>query len=72
MILRKGYAERIWEVRYKINGFEYALYIRGTEPEMQDYLDSEMDFVGRYHALSDKEIDMVKALKIPIYLAPNL
>ena len=76
MITRKyhnyDYVERVWRVTYSINGFEYALYIKGTEPEMQDYMGSEMGFVGGYVAMTDKEVEAIRQLKIKIYIAPQL
>lgn len=70
-IERNGYLERVWKVRYSIRGFKYCILVRGTEPEMHDYLESEMGFVGVYRALSDKEIDYAEALDIPVYIAPK-
>ena len=71
-IVRKNQIERVWQVRYKENGFEYSLFIRGTEAEMQCYMDSEMEFVGSYYAINDAEIEMVKKLGMKIYIAPQL
>lgn len=68
---RKDY-ERIWKVDY-INKerFEYSIFVRGTESELHDYLNSEMGFVGRYHALSPFEVKSVEDLQLKIYLAPR-
>ena len=70
-IERDGYLERVWKVKYSSHGFKYCILIRGTEPEMRAYLESEMGFVGGYRALSDREIDYAEALDIPIYIAPK-
>ena len=76
MITRKyhnyDYVEHVWRVTYKTNGFEFALYIRGTEPEMQDYMESEMGYVGGYVAMTNEEIDFLKRLRTKIYIAPQL
>ena len=68
---RNGYLERVWKVTYSTPGFKYCILVEGTEPEMQTYMNSEMGFVGGYHALTDREIDCAKTLHIPIYLAPK-
>lgn len=76
MITRKyhnyDYVEQVWHVTYSINGFEYALYIRGTEPEMQDYMESEMGYVGGYSATTKEETSLLKSLNTKIYIAPQL
>lgn len=64
--------ERVWKVEYINNErFSYPLFIRGTEAEMHDYLESEMGYVGRYHALSPLEIKAIEDLQLKIYLAPR-
>lgn len=64
--------ERVWKVEYINNErFSYSLFIRGTESEMRDYLESEMGYVGRYHALSPFEIKAIEDLQLKIYLAPR-
>ena len=54
-----------------MNGFQYQLYVRGTEPAVRDYMESEMGHMGAYHALSDTEVEMVKELGCKIYEAPD-
>lgn len=71
-IQRKGYVEQVWQVQYEENGFKYKIFVRGTEPEMQAYMESEMRFVGGYSACTDTELAAVKTLKLPIYIAPEL
>ena len=63
---------RVWKVNYKINGFQYSLFIRGTEDEMRKYMDSEMGFVGSYHAINEMEEKEAKDLGFKIYWAPEL
>ena len=72
MIVRNGQVEQIWSVSYRHNGFKYSIYVRGTESEMQDYMESEMGFVGSYFALSSKEIDAITTLQTTVYIAPKL
>ena len=47
-------ATGVWQVWYENRMFNYFILIQGTEEEMQDYLNSEMGYVGRYRALSQK------------------
>lgn len=72
LIERDGYLEQIWQIEYSIHGFEYKLFIRGTEPEVHNYMDSEMGYMGGYSSCTDREIEAVKLLKLPIYIAPEL
>ena len=72
MIVRKGYIERIWRVEYEQNMFKTYVLIAGTEPEMQEYLESEFGYVGAYFALNDAEVDMCKKMHMKIYIAPML
>lgn len=68
---RDGYLERVWRVRYRYRGFEFIIYVRGTEPEMQAYMESEMGYVGSYYAMNEQEEEMVNRLKHKIYIAPK-
>ena len=67
-----GDIELIWRVEYEYRGFKQLILVRGTENEMRAYMDSEMGYVGRYSACSDREIDAAKVLKLPVYIAPKL
>lgn len=71
LIVRDGQVVQVWQVGYKINGFEYALFVEGTEDEVKGYMRSEMAFMGRYSACTDDEIAAVKKLRLPIYIAPQ-
>lgn len=71
-ILRNNYVEQVWRVEYREKFFQWVLFIRGTEPEMQEYMESEIGYVGSYHAISDADIDRAKKLGFKIYLAPEL
>lgn len=70
--VRRGQNERVWKVSYKKNGFKFTLLVRGTEMEMQDYLESELGYVGSYYALNDEEVEMANKLRMVIYIAPQL
>ncbi len=70
-IERGGYGERVWRVLYKENGFDFVIYVRGTEPEMQAYMESEMGYVGSYYAINDQKEKMVAELGHKIYIAPT-
>ena len=52
--------------------FTYFILIQGTEEEMQDYLNSEMGYVGRYSALPENEVRKARDLGTPIYRAPKI
>ena len=71
MIERNGYLERIWKVKYNKNMFDFYIFIRGTEPEMQKYLESEMGHVGSYTACISQEERAIDELGIKIYIAPK-
>lgn len=61
----------VWQVWYENRMFNYFILIQGTEEEMQDYLNSEMGYVGRYRALPENEVRKARDLGTPIYLAPQ-
>ena len=71
MVLRNGYQERVWRIKYVYNMFDCYMFIKGTEPEMQDYIESEMPYVGAYRALNPDEEAMIERLEIKVYLAPK-
>ena len=71
LIVRNDQVVQVWQIGYKINGFDYALFVEGTENEVRDYMDSEMGFMGRYSACTDDEIAAAKKLRFPIYIAPQ-
>lgn len=70
-IERGGWIERVWQVWYEKNGFKFCILVQGTEYEVHDYLNSELGYMGGYSAMSDAEIGYAKALRIPIYIAPQ-
>lgn len=71
-IQRHGYVEQVWKVTYIKNRFEMVVLIRGTEPEMQAYMESEFGYVGSYHALSKEEANQCKKMGFKTYIAPQL
>ena len=71
-ITRKGYIEQVWKVTYEQHGFDTVVLIRGTEPEMQDYVESEFGYVGSYYALSKEEAIACKRMGFKIYIAPQI
>ena len=70
-VVRRNQVERVWKINYTKNGFRWPIFIRGTEDEMRDYLESEMGYVGSYHALTKQEEDAVYQLQLTVYLAPR-
>ena len=71
-IIRNDEIEQVWRVEYEHKLFKQLILVRGTESEMQEYMNSEMGYVGSYRACTDREIDSAKFLRIPIYIAPKL
>lgn len=71
-VQRKGYVEQVWKVTYRNNGFDAVVLVRGTEPEMQEYLESEFGYVGSYYALSKEEARACKKMGFRIYIAPQI
>lgn len=73
--VRQGLMERVWELNgvMMVNGFEMnaTLYIRGTENEMREYMESDNPFKFGYHCHA---VDFNKAKKITnkIYIAPQI
>lgn len=61
----------VWQVWYENRMFNYFILIQSTEEEMQDYLNSEIGYVGRYGALLENEVRKARDLGTPIYLAPR-
>jgi len=72
LVVRKTGVEHIWRIKYTDRGFDYHIYVRGTESEVRAYMECEMGHMGAYTALTDKEKEAVALLKCPIYLAPQL
>ena len=74
LIERKGQVEHVWQVRIRLNGFETCIMVRGTERELRDYIDSEINHgkVVWYCGATDAEVEAANALRIPIYIAPQL
>lgn len=63
----------VWQVWYKNRMFNYFILIQGTEEEMEDYLYSEMGYVGRYRALSQKmKSEKLETLEHQSTLLPRL
>lgn len=70
--VRQGLMERVWKLTGSVtmNGFkmETSLYIRGTEIEMREYINSELpNFNYVYSAVSFDDENKVNA-----YLAPQI
>ena len=63
---------QVWQVTYEKNRFKFSIFVEGTEPEMRAYLNSEMGFVGSYHACTKDEVKAARLLRFPIYIAPEL
>ena len=72
-IMRNGEIEHIWQYRIIVNGFDTYLYVRGTESEVRDYIESEYPHdKSWHHALTEKEVEMIGKLCLTVYIAPKL
>lgn len=69
---KNGYPVQTWKVTYQINKFDMVVLVKGTEPELHRYLESEMGYVGSYYALSKEEAHQARGMGIKVYLAPEL
>lgn len=72
MIVRNNQIELVWRVEYNNKHFKQVIFVRGTEDEVRDYMESEFGFMGKYHACADKEVDAIETLRMPIYIAPKI
>ena len=71
-IERNGELEMVWAFRPMVNGFETYIFCRGTYSEARAYIESEYPHgTGRHHALTEKELEMVQAMGMKVYLAPK-
>ena len=62
----------VWDFCLELHGFKVHVYVRGTETEAVDYIESEFsEDWARYHALSPEEVDMLGHLDTVIYIAPE-
>ena len=72
MIIRNKQLEQVWLFTIERNMFETVLFIKGTESEVLDYINSELpNDNGRYHAITEDEIKLLEKLNIKIYIAPK-
>lgn len=71
-VVRNNQVEQVWRIEYENKMFQQIILVRGTEDEVREYMDSEMGFMGKYHALTESEIQAAHKLDIKIYIAPKL
>lgn len=71
-VVRHNQLEHVWKVVYENNYFEQPIFVRGTEDEMREYMESEFGYVGKYHACNDQQVDYINKLRLKIYIAPQL
>lgn len=62
--------KRYWLVGFWKNGFEGKMLVYGTEQELWEYLNTELDSYC-YTGATDKEVAAAKLLKIKAYIAPE-
>lgn len=53
------------------NGFDYPIFIYGTDADFREYCESEIGYVPRYSGATDKEVEAGKLLRMKFYLAPE-
>lgn len=71
-IVRHGEIEQVWRFRIVVNGFNTYLFVRGTETEAREYVNSEYPHeAGSHVAMSEKELEAIGELGITIYIAPR-
>ena len=70
--VRNGLMERVWEFALDINKFKTYLYIRGTEQEVVEYVESELNYNYHYHAIDEDDVWEIKKLRQKIYIAPQI
>lgn len=71
-IIRYGWIEQVWQYKFKLNGFETYILIRGTEPETREYINEIPVNDGWIHALTENEIQAAKNAGHKIYCAPEI
>ena len=63
---------RLWRVNISVNNFETCIFFEGTEPEVVDYVNSELgDYATSYTGAASYEITKAKELGMKIYMAPK-
>lgn len=73
-IMRNGELEHVWQFRIVTNGFNHYLYVRGTETEVREYIESEYPEAHESayrHAVTDEELEMIGRLHMTVYIAPQ-
>ncbi len=71
-IVRNGELEHVWRFKIIVNGFDTYLFVRGTESEVREYIESEYPHSKGYLvAMSDKDLEAIGALGLTIYIAPK-
>lgn len=71
-IVRNNQIEHVWQFRIVTNFFNTFLYVRGTESEVVDYINSEFpDWQGSYTAMSESEYAAIDRLGMSVYIAPQ-
>lgn len=72
-IQRNGELEHVWKFRISAHGFDTYVFVRGTETEAREYINSEYPHdKGGHIACGDKELEAIAALGLTVYIAPRL
>lgn len=64
--------KRYWIAHIERNGFDYPLFIYGSEDDFREYCESEIGYVPRYSGATDKDIEAGRQLRMKFYLAPEV
>lgn len=60
--------KRYWIAKYVLKGFEFPIFLYGTESEMQDYCKGELGYIPAYSGATDAEVAAGKALRMKFYI----
>lgn len=60
--------KRYWIAKYVKNGFEFKVFLYGTEQELWDYTKSEFGYQLAYSGATDKEVEAGKVLGMKFYM----
>lgn len=59
---------RYWLVKYVQHGFEFPVFLFGTENDVINYCMMELDHKCTYHGATDDEVTAGKTLKMKFYM----
>lgn len=60
--------KRYWVCHYQRNGFDFVVFLYGTEQEIWEYMVSEFGYKLSYSGATDEEVAAGKKLKMKFYM----